>query len=138
MNYESLLREHRLKVTPQRFAILSLMNEYGHISVDDMYREIKKEFSSISLATMYKNINAMLEVSLIKEVKIPQQKSRFEIVKAPHGHLLCEKCGAFSDIEIEMDTLMSDVSKKSDYQLFETSLVFCGICPVCRQNSSAH
>ena len=131
MNYANLLRESGLKVTPQRLGILSLMDRYGHISVDDMYSEIKKEFASISLATMYKNVHAMQEAGLIKEVKTPQQKSRFEIVKAPHGHLLCEKCGDFTDIEIEMATLLNEVSQASRYRVHDTNLVFSGICPSC-------
>lgn len=131
MNYENLLREHGLKVTPQRLGILSLMDLYGHINVDEMYREIKKQFSSISLATMYKNIIAMSEASLIKEVKVPQQKSRFEIVKSPHGHLLCNKCGDFVDIEMDIEKIVEDVTKKSHYKMLDTSLVFCGICPTC-------
>ncbi|WP_345992543.1 Fur family transcriptional regulator [Sulfurimonas sp. HSL-1716] len=131
MNYENLLRKHGLKVTPQRLGILTLMETRGHINVDEMYNEIKKQFPSISLATMYKNIIAMTETSLIKEVKVPQQKTRFEIVKSPHGHLLCDSCGDFVDIELDIDGLIEDVSKKSRYKLLDTSLVFCGICPGC-------
>ena len=131
MNYENLLREHGLKVTPQRLGILALMYAHGHINVDEMYKEIKKQFPSISLATMYKNINAMSEASLIKEVKIPQQKTRYEIVKAPHGHLLCDKCGEFVDIELDIERIIDDVKQKSHYKMLDTSLVFCGVCPSC-------
>ena len=137
MNYENLLREHGLKVTPQRLGILSLMDSRGHINVDDLYLEIKYRFASISLATMYKNINAMSASSIITEVKIPKQKSRFEIVKEPHGHLLCQNCGDFVDVKVDFEQIVDDVQTKSRYKLVETSLVLSGICPLCQHSSTS-
>ncbi|MDD2357689.1 MAG: Fur family transcriptional regulator [Thiovulaceae bacterium] len=137
MNYENLLRGHGLKVTPQRLGILSLMDQQGHMNVDDLYLQIKEKFASISLATMYKNINAMMSASIITEIKIPKQKSRFEIVKESHGHLLCQECGEFMDIELDIAKMVDDVSAKSSYQLFEASLVLSGICPLCQHSSAS-
>lgn len=131
MNYELLLREHTLKVTPQRLGILSLMQQAGHISIDDLYLEIKKQFTTISLATLYKNIHAMMDKALIKEVKIPQMKSRYEIAKEQHGHLLCETCGDFVDIELDLNDLIKNASKKSAYHINESHLVLTGHCPKC-------
>ncbi len=137
MNYENLLREHGLKVTPQRLGILSLMDQKGHISVDELYLNIKDQFTSISLATMYKNVNSMMASSVITEVKIPKQKSRFEIAKEAHGHLLCQECGEFMDIELDLEKIVDDVSIKSKYKLVETSLVLSGICPLCQHSSAS-
>ncbi len=136
MNYENLLREHGLKVTPQRLGILSLMNQKGHMSVDELYTQIKEQFTSISLATMYKNMNAMMASSVITEVKIPKQKSRFEIAKEAHGHLLCQECGEFIDVELNLKQIAEDVSMKSRYKLVETSLVLSGVCPICQHSSA--
>ena len=133
MNYELLLREHALKVTPQRLGILSLMQKTGHISIDTLYLEIKKQFSTISLATLYKNIHAMMEKALIKEVKIPHMKSRYEIAKAEHGHLLCQKCGSFTDIKLDLSKALNHLKNESGYLIEESHLVLSGICPRCQQ-----
>ena len=132
MNYELLLRERNMKVTPQRLGILTLMHDYGHISVEDLYEKIKKQFSSISLATLYKNVNAMISVSLLKEVKIPNMKSKYEIVKTPHAHLLCESCGALEDFQINMDEVSHLLESKSDFKVNQTDLIFSGICHNCQ------
>jgi len=79
MNYETLLKQHQLKITPQRIGILDAMDAAGHITTENLFKQIKKHFSSISLATLYKNINAMLETSLITEVKAPNQKRSFRM-----------------------------------------------------------
>jgi len=133
MNYELLLRERHLKVTPQRLGILSLLHDHGHISVEDLYEKIQKKFSSISLATLYKNINAMIETSLLKEVKLPHMKSKYEIVKTPHAHLICEKCGALEDLEMNMDTLHSLITPQSHFKVHQTDLIFSGICQNCQK-----
>jgi len=132
MNYELLLREHDLKVTPQRLGILSLMQREGHLNVEELFILIKKQFSSISLATLYKNINAMLKSSLITEIKIPQHKSKYEIAKEPHIHLLCQKCDEFIDVSVNIDTLVDEASMKSHYQLMDSSIVLCGVCEKCQ------
>ncbi len=133
MNYELLLREHNLKVTPQRIAILSLMQEIGHVDVEELYSSIKKEFLSISLATMYKNINSMIKTKLIEEIKIPGQKPKYEITKAPHVHLLCTECKEFVDLELNVEGLLSAASDKSSYKLYESNIILSGVCEKCQK-----
>ena len=132
MNYELLLREHQLKVTPQRLGILSLMQKAGHLDVEELFTLIKKQFSSISLATLYKNINAMMESKLLSEIKVPKHKTKYEIAKDPHIHLVCQKCNEFIDLDINIDTLVDEASTKSHYQLLDSSIVLCGLCQKCQ------
>ena len=132
MNYEQLLREHSLKVTPQRLGILSLMENSGHISVEDLFSEIRKTFPSISLATLYKNMTMMINAELVKEVTIPNLKSKYEIIKEEHAHLLCEKCGNFTDIKLNMAEVLKTASAESHYKMHDVNLVLSGVCPECQ------
>ncbi len=134
MNYEILLKEHALKVTPQRVGILSLMDKAGHISVEDLYTKISRQFPSISLATLYKNIHSMLKNDLIKEVKAANMKSKYELNKAPHAHLLCEECGEFKDFPLDINSLLENAVKQSHYKMHESSIIFSGICPACQKS----
>jgi len=132
MNYEILLKEHQLKVTPQRIGILSLMSEAGHITVDNLFSSIKKQFYSISLATLYKNINAMLKKSLITEVKVPEMKTHYEITKTPHAHLICSKCGEHKDILYNIENLSKSIASENSYEVDKASLIILGLCPKCK------
>jgi Fur family peroxide stress response transcriptional regulator len=131
MNYETLLREHSLKVTPQRLGILSIMDARGHINIEELFIHIKKRFASISLATLYKNINAMLDNKLISEVKIPNMKAKYEISKAPHIHMLCTSCHAFIDLELDLNDLVATASLKSNYKIEDTNIILSGLCEYC-------
>lgn len=132
MNNKHLLQHYQLKATPQRIAIIELMEHSGHISIDDLFKLIREKFFSISLATLYKNIHIMMSVSLIREVKIPGQKAKYEIEKTPHAHVLCKTCGELKDIPFDPTSLLEDTVKRSDYRADDVSIMISGVCPNCK------
>ena len=131
-NSESLLRESSIKVTPQRLSIVDELRGQVHMSVDELYEAIKKKFPSISLATVYKNINAMLDKSFILEVKIPNQKSKYELAKESHSHVMCEECGKVEDITLDLGDITQMAANLTQYKINDDALVLSGICPSCK------
>lgn len=129
---EVLLREHGIKVTPQRLSIVEELSGFVHMSVDELYEAIKKKFPSISLATVYKNINAMLEKDFILEVKIPNQKSKYELVKESHSHVMCDNCGKVEDITLDLGAVAKKAANLTHYQIHDNALVLSGVCPSCK------
>ncbi|MBL0707819.1 MAG: transcriptional repressor [Sulfurimonas sp.] len=132
IDFTDELRLHNLKATPQRLAMSDAMYVNGHINIDALYLIMLKKFHSISLATIYKNINLMLENSFIQEVKIPQDKSVYELSKDIHSHLVCQKCKEVFDINLELETVLSEAQQQSGFKICKTSLVFSGICKKCQ------
>ncbi|MBU1657934.1 transcriptional repressor [bacterium] len=132
-DYTNILREHNLKATPQRLAIANALCTNGHMSIETLYGIMLKKFSSISLATIYKNINLMLENTFIQEVKLPNAKSVYELTKTPHSHLLCEACGNVEDILLNLNSIIEDALKASEFQIEKTDLVLSGVCKKCRK-----
>jgi Fur family peroxide stress response transcriptional regulator len=131
-DYTTILRQYNLKATPQRLAIIESIDNYGHINIDKLYEEVKNKFNSISLATIYKNINAMIKNSLLTEVKIPHEKSVYEIVKDEHSHLVCEKCAQVMDIKVDTNDIVNNISSKYDFIINQSDLVLSGICKNCK------
>jgi Fe2+ or Zn2+ uptake regulation protein len=128
-NIQNLLEQTSLKKTPQRLAILKTIDKYGHIAIEDIYAEVKELFPSISLATVYKNINALKEENILSEIHPKEVKPKFEITKQPHGHFVCKKCGEVYDFELQNSCNPSlDVIDE-----IETSEVYLyGICRKCK------
>lgn len=131
MNYVDLLKRYHLKVTPQRVAIVQELNEFGHLNIDQLYQKMVNKFPSISLATIYKNMNAMIEKVFIQEVKIPNEKSVYELTKEKHAHIVCEKCKKIEDIVLDTSSLLEEVTQKSNFQINNSAFVFNGICSEC-------
>ncbi len=128
LEYTKMLKEKELKSTPQRVAMLGILEEHGHADIEEIYNEIKKEFVSISLATVYKNINTLLEAGIIQEIKVPHKKSKFEITKHKHSHFICEKCGGVYDVAQPKSI---DIELPQGFKPKEASLMLSGICPKC-------
>jgi len=132
-NYTSLLKNYDLKVTPQRVAIVEELYLNGHMNIDDLYKKLLAKFPSISLATIYKNINAMIERVFLSEVKIPNTKSVFELVKNEHAHLVCSSCGSIEDITLNTKDVLNEVNSRSKFKIDSTNLVLNGLCPNCNK-----
>ncbi len=129
--YTNLLKDYNLKVTPQRLAIVEELYKNGHLCIDDLYKKLLKKFPSISLATIYKNLNAMCEKSFLSEVQIPHSKSVYELVKEEHAHIVCKSCGNIKDLALDTSSLINEVSNISDFQIETSSIVLGGLCLNC-------
>ena len=130
-NLKSLLEDSNLKITPQRLAILKELDKKGHASIEEIYDTIKEMFPSISLATIYKNINALKNEGIISEVCL-HQKPKYEIEKNPHAHFICKVCGKVEDIPFD-EVLNKDIEDK--YPNTQKELYIYGICKECNGNS---
>lgn len=129
-NYIDLLKNYDLTVTPQRLSLVEIIYKHGHIDIDNLYKLIIKKFPNLSLATIYKNLNKMIEVGFLEEVKIDNRKSVFEIKKDSHSHLVCSSCGSVTDI----DTPKLDTKKlllNSNFKVEDLNLTFYGNCEKC-------
>ena len=126
---KNFLEESKLKVTPQRLAILKELELKGHASIEEIYEKIKDSFPSISLATIYKNINALKNEGIICEVCL-HQKPKFELKKEPHAHFICKKCGKVEDVPFS-DVVKKEINKT--YPNTQKELYIYGICNECKE-----
>jgi len=132
MTFTQKLREQNLKVTPQRLAMLEEINSAGHIDVDALYEILKIKFPTLALATIYKNVSQMYELSILEVIKVPDRKLQYEITKAPHIHLACDSCGSVMDMNQCIDELMFSAESESGYKLNHSTVVLNGLCPKCQ------
>ena len=63
------LRQREFRITPQRIAILkAFLQRQDHPGVEQVYEEVKVNFPTTSLATVYKTVNLLKEVGEILEI----------------------------------------------------------------------
>lgn len=138
-NFAQLLKEHDLKATFQRMTILSVIEERGHMNVDEIYAEVLKSHPTLSLATVYKNIVTMVERGVLVEVPISGQKSKYEVRKHAHLHLICRQCGSVMDQDID-DVLVEDtrrIAQKSAFVLEDRQVNLYGVCAACQEQKAS-
>ncbi|RUM68644.1 MAG: transcriptional repressor [Sulfurovum sp.] len=131
--YVSLLKNSGLKSTFQRIHMLENIASCGHMSIDDIYEKVVKIHPSLSLATVYKNIILMVEKGVLTEVPITGKKSKYELSKEDHIHLICIACGKVEDKphNLHINTICTSMSKEENFVLNKQQINLYGKCITC-------
>jgi len=129
------LKEHNHKLTPQRFAIIKILSESkGHPSVEDIYKQLQRDFPGISEATVYRNILLMKSLGEVLELGFAGESTHYDGRKPhPHPHIVCNKCRKIIDPDLDsLNEMMKEINEESGFEILTYRLDFFGICPECR------
>jgi Fur family transcriptional regulator, peroxide stress response regulator len=86
-------REAGLNVTPQRIAVYeALVKSEDHPTPEMLFRTVKHSMPSLSLATIYKSLDALESLGLVQAVEIDSDSRRYDANMSRHHHLVCTKC----------------------------------------------
>lgn len=132
----ALLRENKIRITPQRRAILEhLIETDRHPSVEEIYNVLDKDESlEISLATVYNNLKVLVEVGLVNEMKFSNVTSRYDYRGHQHRHILCTNCGRIGDFHYgALDGLNQAAEEQTGYLVSFNKLEVYGLCPECQK-----
>ena len=130
------LRERGCRITPQRVAILKIfLNSQAHPSVEQVYEQVKGNFPTTSLATVYKTVHLLTEIGEILQIGSSAGGNRYDGNKPyPHPHLICTACKIIIDPELRLfDQVTAEVAETSGYRIVSCQLDFFGICPECQK-----
>ncbi len=128
------LRDNGYKMTPQRLAIVRILaGSEGHPGVEDIHDQLKKEFPTMSLATVYRNILIMKSLGEVLELGFPDGRNRYDGNRPnPHPHVICIKCKKIVDPDLEsLDEMKKEVALETSFKILNHRLDFFGICSDC-------
>jgi Fur family peroxide stress response transcriptional regulator len=128
------LRDNGHKITPQRLVIVRILaKSEGHPSVENIHARIKKDFPTMSLATIYKNILLIKSLGEVLELGFPDGSNRYDGNKpTPHPHVICIKCKKIADLDLDsLDEIKKEVALETNYKILNHRLDFFGICSNC-------
>jgi Fur family peroxide stress response transcriptional regulator len=132
------LRERDYRITPQRLTILKILAvSEGHPSAERIFDQIKMEFPTTSLATVYKTIATLKAMGEVLELGFSDDSNRYDGNKPyPHAHLICIKCRDIIDPDVsELDILPQQVAERIGYRLVGHRFDIYGICPRCQSEN---
>ncbi len=93
-----ILTENKLKVTPQRAAILEvLLSLKNHPTAEDIINYLRISYPAISLATVYKSLDLFVSKRIIEKINTSGDIMRYDTFKDPHHHLYCSDSDQISD-----------------------------------------
>jgi len=117
----------------QRERILELLKSTGsHPTAAWLYEHLKGEFSNLSMGTVYRNLNILLDQGLVQKREFGSTFDRFEANIEPHYHFKCERCQRIIDLDIPVDEELNEkVRKATPYKATGHQIIFFGVCDEC-------
>lgn len=133
------LKAKDYKITPQRKVIINAFTENmaEHLSAEDVYQIVKKTHPEIGLATVYRTLDLLAELQILKKINFGDGRSRYEFCESDdhhHHHLICLGCDEVTEFEDDLlESLEAIISKKNGFKIIDHQLKFYGYCAKCQQ-----
>ncbi|MBP3703814.1 MAG: transcriptional repressor [Lachnospiraceae bacterium] len=126
-----------LKYSRQREAILSFLHSTKeHPTAEAVYEYVKKEYPRISLGTVYRNLNLLVECGEVRKLNCGDGFEHFDGDTSPHYHFLCNECGHILDLEVKGLERMNTVAAENfDGTIQGHKTYFYGTCSKCKKKN---
>lgn len=103
-----------------------------HPTADAVYQEVRKKEPTISLATVYRNLNQLVENHMIQRILVPGDSDHFDRTMEHHEHMICRRCGCIVDIWPKQP-LVEQFQSFPDVNITDYQLVLYGLCRDCAE-----
>jgi len=122
--------------TKQRKIIMEeLAKVSSHPTADELYKIVRKRLPSISLGTVYRNLELLTKLGEIQKLDICGAKKRFDGKSLRHYHMRCKKCLKIYDLPMQPFSALEKTLKNIDgYLITNYRLEFSGLCPNCNKS----
>ena len=126
-----------IKYSRQRESIRKyLAGTKSHPTADMVYQTIREEYPNISLGTVYRNLNFLVEQGEVQKICCGNGIDRFDYDTSDHYHFICKRCSRVLDLEMESITHINTIAGAGFAGEIEGSITyFYGICPECKENA---
>lgn len=123
-----------IKYSKQRESIKEyLAHTTSHPTADTIYSHIKKTNPTISLGTVYRNLNLLYENGEILKLTCGDGSDHFDGNSSPHYHFICSSCGCVMDLEMEsIDHINIIAGAQFAGTIKGHNIIFHGDCPECK------
>jgi len=133
----ALCRANRLALTVQRRVILeATVDRTDHPTADEVFESVASRLPGLSRTTVYRVLEAFVRAKILRKIAHASAVARFDPRVERHHHLVCERCGALTDLPdavtgpLDLSPLIGLGVQVTDYCIH-----FTGTCSCCRKAS---
>lgn len=135
---EEVSRRKSRRMTRQRRVILEVLREHRgrHLTAEEIYCLVKPLLTSISLGTVYRNLQLLTEEGIVARTMAFDGRARFEMGERElaHHHFICLECGSIMDVpcyslSCEMQAFAANHNLRVASHFFEMH----GYCAACNR-----
>jgi len=125
----------KFRMTRQRQVILEeLKSVRTHPTADEIHRMVRQRLPRVSLGTIYRNLEMLVECRLVQKLELAGSQGRFDGNAEPHYHVRCTECGQVRDLmDVPVAVKEKDFQSVTDFEIRGHRLEFFGLCPDCKK-----
>jgi Fe2+ or Zn2+ uptake regulation protein len=133
------LRSQGYRMTPQRLAILSILENAGrHLTPQEIYEQSQRSLPGMTEATVYRTLSFLTAQGLVLAAHVCNGQLVYEIAGHAHHHLICRACGDTQEIDHALLlALYQQFQASTGYRIDSVHVTFFGLCPDCQKGPSS-
>ena len=129
---------------PRELIMDVLARAKKHLSAEEIFLLVHKEYPDIGLTTVYRTLELLVEMGAVSKFNFGNSKANYELSESEkggqhHHHLVCQKCQRVIDYADFMDAekeflakIEKGLSKKYKFQIKDHVIHFYGLCEKCK------
>ncbi|HWP95856.1 MAG TPA: transcriptional repressor [Syntrophomonadaceae bacterium] len=131
------LQSNGLKITPQRRLILDILGVSSHLTGEEIINKARLEQPHISAGTVYRNLNRLCEIGLVRKVAAFDGASRFESTAFHRHHFFCLSCHDAVEIDFcPMNEEVRNLAGLNGFEVVDHDFKINGYCQKCKKGGS--
>ena len=120
-----------MRYSKQRELVLQKVEQLcDHPTAEEIFDLAARECPGLSLGTVYRNLNSLVDAGRVRRVSIPGQADRFDHTLGWHSHLYCSCCGGVVDADVDEKQMMKLVRNQKGV-VQDCAVVLFGLCEAC-------
>ena len=132
--FTSFLEQHKLRKTPERFAIFNCILKINNLfTIDYLSQQMALSAYHVSRATLYNTIDLLTQCGIIRRHVFEGMQPQYErVTSVPHSYLICTSCGKIKEVRDNNFIAFMNANKKiTAFTVTHYSLYVYGICNTC-------
>jgi Fur family transcriptional regulator, ferric uptake regulator len=130
------------RVTGERLALFDeIFAQHGHIDAEELLAAMKARGSKISRATVYRNLDLLVDCGLARKQRLGHRRFLYEHVHRGqhHDHLVCTRCGRVVEfVSPGIAALQAEICRAHGFLPSRHTLQISGLCTACAEPAAVH
>jgi len=123
-----------MRKSRQREVVLEAVRAtFEHPTAEWIFKAARKRLPRVGLGTVYRNLKALVDEGLIRELRRADEAVRYDGNTGEHYHIACISCGRVSDLPVSVDrSIERRAHEATNYAIVGHEVEVQGVCPGCR------
>ena len=116
------------RMSAQARAVLGiLVQSRCHLTAE----EILVRADSIGTATVYRALEHLTDMGLVRRLSVGKKSAVYEYVREPHMHFVCRECGRVYDMQADLSGMIREAARCCGHSVDWSEVTAHGLCSAC-------